>query len=65
MRWFVPEIPEVGDIRIRRIFAWLPMFIPEKRNCVWLEWVTVEERFQWCGVTEPQLRWCVTREIPQ
>ena len=62
MKWHVAKRPEVGDRRVRTVFAWLPIYIRESRKEVWLKWITVEERFEWAGVTEPRLVWRAIRE---
>lgn len=63
MKWHVPKEPELGDCRIRRRFAWLPVFIPDTRKVVWLEWVTVEEKYTIVGVTQLCYGWRVVREV--
>ena len=63
MRWDEPKRPEVGYTRIRRRFALFPIYVPEGRKNVWLEWVTVLEEFELTGVTEPRLRWRVVKEV--
>lgn len=75
MRCFVPYMPNLGDKRIRRRFAWLPINIPtyngeynadvspSGETVVWLEWVTVEEQYCWRGRTD--LVWKVIREVSE
>lgn len=75
MRWFIPYSPNLGDKRIRRRFAWLPIDVPTHIgeynkdvcpngvNTVWLEWITVEEQWCWRGITEPRIGWKVIREV--
>ena len=63
MKWHSPKRPELGDERIRTFFAWLPTFIPQSRKNVWLESVTVQERYGFYGLTEPRLGWRIIREV--
>lgn len=42
MRW---THNAVGDIRLRRKFAWFPMRLSNSNMTVWLEWVIVKEKF--------------------
>lgn len=62
MNWFVGKSPRLGQRRIRTRFAWFPIYIQEPRKSVWLQWVTVEERFSIAGVSEPQFVWVAVRE---
>lgn len=63
MKWCVPKQPELGETRIRRRFAWLPIFIQDTRKQVWLEWVTVEEKYSIIGVSQLRYGWRVIREV--
>lgn len=75
MRRFIPYRPNLGDKRIRRCFAWLPIWVPaypgdynknicpRGENVIWLEWVTVEEQWCWRGLTLPRIGWKIIREV--
>lgn len=48
MRWktkYTPHPPNVGATRQKRVFAWLPHFIPHLGVYVWLGWYEVLQAF--------------------
>ena len=51
--------PEVGDERIIRKFAWVPIYVEDTREWVWLERVTIRQRNY--GING----WLTVGEIPK
>lgn len=60
MRW---RETEEGDRRIKTYFAWLPTWSPTKKSWIWLERVTMEQVYDWCGITKPRTVWINVREV--
>lgn len=48
---------------MKTYFALLPAWSPKRKGWVWLETVTMEQEYGWCGNTKPRLRWVNVREV--
>ena len=62
MRWTPTK---EGEERIKTLFAFLPHYLPNREAYVWLETVTVLQRYDWAGFTWPRLCWKTIREVAQ
>ena len=60
MRW---RETQEGDRRIKTYFAWLPTWNPTKKGWIWLEWVTMEQVYDWSGITKPRTVWINVKEV--
>lgn len=46
MRWTVPKVPRLDDVRERTVFAWLPTRLDDD-TMIWLDAYLVRERYAW------------------
>jgi hypothetical protein len=46
MRWQAKKLPEQGDYRTRRVFAWTPTKVND--YIVWLEFYFIREKYTEC-----------------
>lgn len=60
MRW---REAQEGDRRVITYFALLPAWNPTTKGYVWLEKITMEQVYDWCGITNPRLCWLNVREV--
>jgi hypothetical protein len=60
MRW---KPKKEGDERIKTLFALLPHWLPNRKAYVWLETISVFQRYDWCGFTKPRLGWKTIGEV--
>jgi hypothetical protein len=72
MKWLV-KTPNLGAVRVKRKFAWLPVLLSDKHTKIWLEFYTETEHYlnsnhiHWLnGTTTTGLRWvvCKREQIP-
>ena len=52
-----------GERRVKTYFAFLPTWSPKSKSWVWLETVTMEQVYEWCGNLKPRLTWLNVREV--
>ncbi len=58
MKWKIKQEPKLGNIRCRRVFAWMPTVVGE--YIVWLERYEVKEEYimdEWVEVDRWDLCW--------